>query len=130
MSVSGRQSNICGRPMSLGARIVGIKVRMRHCPGAVRSSQIATSVRQRFCGASIRTAVRNLWLVAALANVYRIARCPIEADTPKAYAVSGPASRLAWARSRSFTADRSLGQRSEEHTSELQSRGHLVCRLL
>src|SRR5690625_5731832 len=23
-----------------------------------------------------------------------------------------------------------LGQRSEEHTSELQSRGHLVCRLL
>src|SRR5690625_5603727 len=25
---------------------------------------------------------------------------------------------------------RVLGQRSEEHTSELQSRGHLVCRLL
>src|SRR5690625_6925551 len=24
----------------------------------------------------------------------------------------------------------SIGQRSEEHTSELQSRGHLVCRLL
>src|SRR5690625_4244103 len=25
---------------------------------------------------------------------------------------------------------RQIGQRSEEHTSELQSRGHLVCRLL
>src|SRR5690625_6738937 len=25
---------------------------------------------------------------------------------------------------------RALGRRSEEHTSELQSRGHLVCRLL
>src|SRR5207253_11336185 len=28
------------------------------------------------------------------------------------------------------TAQNSLGVRSEEHTSELQSRGHLVCRLL
>src|SRR5690625_909916 len=27
-------------------------------------------------------------------------------------------------------ADRVIGVRSEEHTSELQSRGHLVCRLL
>src|SRR5437660_5002374 len=26
--------------------------------------------------------------------------------------------------------DRAVGTRSEEHTSELQSRGHLVCRLL
>src|SRR5207253_10529012 len=26
--------------------------------------------------------------------------------------------------------DRAAGSRSEEHTSELQSRGHLVCRLL
>src|SRR5207253_11013652 len=31
--------------------------------------------------------------------------------------------------SRSLTQD-ALGGRSEEHTSELQSRGHLVCRLL
>src|SRR5437870_6089330 len=29
-----------------------------------------------------------------------------------------------------FTMDPSLNGRSEEHTSELQSRGHLVCRLL
>src|SRR5690625_6107876 len=28
------------------------------------------------------------------------------------------------------TVDRSMNYRSEEHTSELQSRGHLVCRLL
>src|SRR5690625_5731321 len=28
------------------------------------------------------------------------------------------------------TVGKGLGQRSEEHTSELQSRGHLVCRLL
>src|SRR5207253_3363094 len=26
--------------------------------------------------------------------------------------------------------EKSIGKRSEEHTSELQSRGHLVCRLL
>src|SRR5690625_6764563 len=29
-----------------------------------------------------------------------------------------------------LTADLDPGRRSEEHTSELQSRGHLVCRLL
>src|SRR5690625_5644742 len=29
-----------------------------------------------------------------------------------------------------FKADQLLEERSEEHTSELQSRGHLVCRLL
>src|SRR5690625_5827192 len=29
-----------------------------------------------------------------------------------------------------FSPDRTLRLRSEEHTSELQSRGHLVCRLL
>src|SRR5690625_5408422 len=29
-----------------------------------------------------------------------------------------------------FTISTGLGMRSEEHTSELQSRGHLVCRLL
>src|SRR5437870_11309590 len=36
--------------------------------------------------------------------------------------------RRAWPRPRS--ASGSHGIRSEEHTSELQSRGHLVCRLL
>src|SRR5579884_4350835 len=36
---------------------------------------------------------------------------------------------LIWIVSGSATATR-LGRRSEEHTSELQSRGHLVCRLL
>src|SRR5215208_116820 len=33
-----------------------------------------------------------------------------------------------WTRRSSFP--RALASRSEEHTSELQSRGHLVCRLL
>src|SRR5437870_7682408 len=40
-----------------------------------------------------------------------------------------------WASSRMFWSDRNMRElahilRSEEHTSELQSRGHLVCRLL
>src|SRR5437660_9655864 len=38
-----------------------------------------------------------------------------------------PAADLALRRRR---AGRAWGRRSEEHTSELQSRGHLVCRLL
>src|SRR5439155_18783016 len=39
--------------------------------------------------------------------------------------------RAGWRRQRPGTVDLAdLGQRSEEHTSELQSRGHLVCRLL
>src|SRR5437870_9670835 len=36
--------------------------------------------------------------------------------------------KTAWRPGRSARSD--SGQRSEEHTSELQSRGHLVCRLL
>src|SRR5271166_6987344 len=39
---------------------------------------------------------------------------------------SGPARRG----SRSWSSKPSRSRRSEEHTSELQSRGHLVCRLL
>src|SRR5690625_3751949 len=35
-----------------------------------------------------------------------------------------------WKNSFYLTGLRSKGDRSEEHTSELQSRGHLVCRLL
>src|SRR6266498_4970167 len=35
-----------------------------------------------------------------------------------------------WSRSRSRRARRAARTRSEEHTSELQSRPHLVCRLL
>src|SRR5437870_10021449 len=41
--------------------------------------------------------------------------------------------RTGWPRSSSASAASPIGQaraRSEEHTSELQSRGHLVCRLL
>src|SRR5690625_6406635 len=42
-------------------------------------------------------------------------------------------SSRAWTRDRekrSHSRSNSSGERSEEHTSELQSRGHLVCRLL
>src|SRR5207253_9516454 len=35
-----------------------------------------------------------------------------------------------WYRHSNLTGCKQLGSRSEEHTSELQSRGHLVCRLL
>src|SRR5690554_7098538 len=44
---------------------------------------------------------------------------------------SGITSRSKWASfSRNHTSCSSIGPRSEEHTSELQSRPHLVCRLL
>src|SRR5439155_21930886 len=39
--------------------------------------------------------------------------------------------RQSWTAARSVRSERPRGRnRSEEHTSELQSRGHLVCRLL
>src|SRR3712207_8251138 len=43
-------------------------------------------------------------------------------------AQSGRAARIAWYQS--SACDRVLVKRSEEHTSELQSRQYLVCRLL
>src|SRR3712207_8115045 len=42
----------------------------------------------------------------------------------------GPEVRVRGIRPRDRRAGRYLGQRSEEHTSELQSRQYLVCRLL
>src|SRR5690625_5966437 len=48
----------------------------------------------------------------------------------KRSAASGPASSAAAARHRARRSCASANSRSEEHTSELQSRGHLVCRLL
>src|SRR5439155_7836871 len=43
---------------------------------------------------------------------------------------SDSARRGEWARILRSGADRGCAARSEEHTSELQSRGHLVCRVL
>src|SRR5439155_8217458 len=43
---------------------------------------------------------------------------------------SARAAPRSWARWRARRAGRRRACRSEEHTSELQSRGHLVCRLL
>src|SRR5437870_10726027 len=53
-----------------------------------------------------------------------IARCILRAK-PRVRCSPFPTSAAATHRSL-----RSAGERSEEHTSELQSRGHLVCRLL
>src|SRR5437870_6523032 len=48
--------------------------------------------------------------------------------------ISGRIGKRGWVRSRAWICDfssrHSTTARSEEHTSELQSRGHLVCRLL
>src|SRR5690625_6876436 len=57
-------------------------------------------------------------------------RCP-----PESCPICRPASFVSSTRSRAsaticLSRRRSLRARSEEHTSELQSRGHLVCRLL
>src|SRR5437660_8376406 len=41
-----------------------------------------------------------------------------------------PKSLVDWPATEKYEKDRASGARSEEHTSELQSRGHLVCRLL
>src|SRR5207253_11514751 len=51
---------------------------------------------------------------------------------PRGPAISGPHlhSQRPLARRRRQNVQWALGVRSEEHTSELQSRGHLVCRLL
>src|SRR5690625_5981119 len=50
------------------------------------------------------------------------------APLPRAALPAPPSARAAWRAER--TAVRTADCRSEEHTSELQSRGHLVCRLL
>src|SRR5437870_8325042 len=46
------------------------------------------------------------------------------------YGAPPPRGRIVFARYRGRSRRRAGGDRSEEHTSELQSRGHLVCRLL
>src|SRR5579884_4339796 len=61
------------------------------------------------------------------------ALCPplVDGSDPAARAADGPASAIALATASANTPRRILiGSRSEEHTSELQSRGQLVCRLL
>src|SRR5439155_21177738 len=65
----------------------------------------------------------------SLHDALPILRCVIHPDAP------GARSRASWsprrcARSAPHQAPWRAGRRSEEHTSELQSRGHLVCRLL
>src|SRR5256884_8936491 len=58
-------------------------------------------------------------------NVLRVA------DPRQVQAIGGkPASQLVLTRQRPVLRKQFVGDRSEEHTSELQSRLHLVCRLL
>src|SRR5437899_6065593 len=49
---------------------------------------------------------------------------------PTRIALTWSGLRLGWRSSRSAAAPETTGPRSEEHTSELQSLRHLVCRLL
>src|SRR6267378_4263777 len=56
---------------------------------------------------------------------------PAMSGTPRSSKRSGPSSRrVTWSRSSIFSRRFPYGHRSEEHTSELQSRRDLVCRLL
>src|SRR5439155_26657138 len=55
-----------------------------------------------------------------------IARCSVSCFTSSASTAKGNSRSASYAWARAIAAP----SRSEEHTSELQSRGHLVCRLL
>src|SRR5690625_6433134 len=55
---------------------------------------------------------------------------PDNRDIPFPLVFTGPASSAEYFKRIDEFIGRTLGLRSEEHTSELQSRGHLVCRLL
>src|SRR3712207_8082086 len=52
------------------------------------------------------------------------------AAAPAAFMAARGQTRMWCAASEAETASRTIGARSEEHTSELQSRQYLVCRLL
>src|SRR5439155_24686264 len=60
-------------------------------------------------------------------RVFEIGSLRDQAPAEKRLGVLGE--RRRWRVSCTLGGDRSLRERSEEHTSELQSRGHLVCRL-
>src|SRR5947209_11066264 len=64
----------------------------------------------------------RLLQMRSLAGFSKCVRCCKDADVPQAYRCARP-------RSGSFGQKRTRA-RSEEHTSELQSRQYLVCRLL
>src|SRR5437870_12503889 len=72
--------------------------------------------------------VKPLMCALTLHDALPISRTRRDRRPRRAWPGSGPPP----CRDRSAAADRSRqgGGRSEEHTSELQSRGHLVCRLL
>src|SRR5690625_3135069 len=72
----------------------------------------------------------KLLLFAAEATALQSSVCATPAEPGRCHAhraQSGPRQRY---EPRAARDGRDAGDRSEEHTSELQSRGHLVCRLL
>src|SRR5690625_6005785 len=89
-----------------------------------RSIEIAPDDQQRL---SMRVGNRRVWFNGARSNLNSALarRCVLHKDVTsrllRSYGLSAP-DNIAFAPGQA--------ERSEEHTSELQSRGHLVCRLL
>src|SRR5207253_8008600 len=71
----------------------------------------------------------RLWLTPPTRCLTSTLASPLESAVAKNASVSPLESAFATADSKGL-ASVDVRQRSEEHTSELQSRGHLVCRLL
>src|SRR5207253_10514247 len=74
---------------------------------------------------------RTSWNATAfpfIVHCWQATRCASSVVTPFATAVSFPVARSITHTSPNCPS--AFVERSEEHTSELQSRGHLVCRLL
>src|SRR5207253_6644963 len=63
-------------------------------------------------------------------SVHLAPRCGLGTKVPRPMANLGGQESLVVLLERKDGPEKLAGQRSEEHTSELQSRGHLVCRLL
>src|SRR5690625_6436474 len=79
------------------------------------------------------TVALNFDLDATKTRVHSVYNIESTSDTPQALLLDGDELELESVLIDGQTVDQSkwkLDNRSEEHTSELQSRGHLVCRLL
>src|SRR5437870_8165528 len=76
--------------------------------------------------ASVRTAWDPMRKAGAAAREMLISAAALEWGVPRSACKAEHGAITHAASNRQLT----YGQRSEEHTSELQSRGHLVCRLL
>src|SRR5690625_6883125 len=88
------------------------------------------TVRPHSCRCAAPMPTRTVQLCSVPEGTERIStvRAPARVHTAKVSSWTWPARRR-WAAS-TLTPLPHISARSEEHTSELQSRGHLVCRLL